>query len=71
MGRRIRVPFSQLRFSILRAARRGATRCSRKVSPKVTRVVVGGRLKKRQRGVSFKKNVIFAPNATLREVKKL
>ena len=56
---------------ILAGARRGATRLSRKVSLKVTRVVVGGRLKKRQRGVSFKKIVIFAPNATLREVRKL
>ena len=71
MGRRILVPFSQLRCSVLDDARQGATRFSPKVSLKVTRVVVGGRLKKRQRGVSFKKNVIFAPNATLREVKKL
>ena len=49
-GRRILVPFSQLRFSILAGARRGATGLNRKVSLKVTRVVVRGRLKKRQRG---------------------
>ena len=63
----ILVPFSQLRFSILAGARRGATGLSRKVLRKVTRAVVGGRLIKRQRGVSLNKNVIFAPNATLRE----
>ena len=52
-------------------SRRGATDLGRMVSLKVARVVKGSRLKKRQRGVSFEKNVIFAPNATLREVKKL
>ena len=71
MGRRILVPFAQLRFSILAGVRRGATGLSRRVSLKVTHVVVRARLKKRRRGVAFKKNVIFAPNATLREVRKL
>ena len=55
----------------LAGARRVATGLSRRVSLKVTRVVVRGRLKKRRRGGAFRKNVIFAPNATLREAKKL
>ena len=65
------VPFSQTRFPILAGLRRGATSLSRKVSLKVTRVVVRGRLKKRQRGVPFKKITNFAPNATLRDAIKL
>ena len=49
-------PFSQLRFSILAGLRRGATGFSRRVSLKVTRVVVRGRLKKRQRKGCLKKS---------------
>ena len=49
-------PFSQLRFSILAGLRRVATGLSRRVSLKVTRVVVRGRLKKRQRKGCLKKS---------------
>ena len=52
----ISAPFSQLRFSILAGLRRGATGFSRRVSLKVTRVVVRGRLKKRQRKGCLKKS---------------